>query len=76
VTEQPAQRPLHILANRVEDQGGKGNLRVRIRCDDLDLAADLVQDLAKFFKISELESEADFPDEFHKFEEVGYAHKG
>jgi hypothetical protein len=54
----------------VDDDSAKGNLRLRIRCDDLDLAADLVQDLAKFFKISELEAEADFPDEFQKFEEV------
>lgn len=46
-------------------------LAVRIRCDSMDLAADIVQDLARFFNITELESEADFPLELQQFEEVG-----
>jgi hypothetical protein len=98
------QHPLHILCNKVTTDDGKPGLRVRLRCDDMDLAADLVQDMARccavlccivlsvllsrtffifqltgarqfmiffrYFKISELEAEADFPDEILKFEEV------
>ena len=40
-------QPLHIVANKVTVDDGKPNLRVRIRCDDMDLAADLIQDLAR-----------------------------
>ncbi len=36
----------------------------------MELAAELVQDLAKFMGLSDLESEADFPEEIVKFEEV------
>lgn len=36
----------------------------------MDLAADVVQDMAKFFKWNELDSEADFPTEFDLFQEV------
>ena len=62
--------PLHILGNKVSTDDGKPCFRVRIRCDDMELAADLVQDMAKFFKIIELEAEADFPEELARFEEV------
>lgn len=41
-------QPLHIVANKVTVDDGKPNLRVRIRCDDMDLAADLIQDLARY----------------------------
>ena len=48
-----------------------GLLKIKIQCDSMELAADVVQDLAKFFKISDtLESRADFPVELKKFEEV------
>jgi hypothetical protein len=36
----------------------------------MDLTADLVQDIAKFFKINELESTVNFPAEMQAFEEV------
>ena len=53
----------------VEKNGGL--LKMKIQCDSMELAADVVQDLAKFFKISDsLESRADFPVELKKFEEV------
>ena len=44
----PAHQPLHILCNRVTVEDGKPSLRVRIRCDDMELAADLVQDIARY----------------------------
>lgn len=36
----------------------------------MDLAAEVVQDIARYFKLEELESEADFPAELRVFEEV------
>jgi hypothetical protein len=47
-----------------------GLLQLRVLCDSMELAADIVQDLAKFFKIAELDSEADFPADIARFEEV------
>ena len=49
---------------------GQSHLRVRLQCDSMELAAELVQDLARYFKLEELESEADFPEELRAFEEV------
>jgi hypothetical protein len=51
-------------------EGGQSHLRVRLQCDSMDLAAELIQDLGRYFKLDELESEADFPAEFREFEEV------
>jgi hypothetical protein len=51
-------------------EGGQSHLRVRLQCQSMDLAAELVQDLARYFKLEELESEADFPAELQAFEEV------
>jgi hypothetical protein len=36
----------------------------------MELAADIVQDISKFFKIMELESAVNFPQEMEAFEEV------
>ena len=63
-------QPLHIVGNKAATDDGKPGLRVRIRCDDMDLAADLIQDMARYFKIGELDAEADFPEDLAKFEEV------
>ena len=49
---------------------GQSRLRLRIQCDSMDLAGELLQDMVKYFKIDELESVADFPQEYQKFEEV------
>jgi hypothetical protein len=49
---------------------GQSHLRLRIQCDSMDLAGELVQDMVKYFKIDELESVTDFPQEYQKFEEV------
>jgi Bardet-Biedl syndrome 2 protein len=59
---------LHISA--VRDQSDGELLKVTIKCDTLDLAAELVQDMAKYLKISELSSYADFPVELAVFETV------
>jgi hypothetical protein len=59
-----------LAAKRVVNEG-TASLQVRLCCDSMELAADIVQDLARHFKVDELESEADFPEEFKEFEEVG-----
>jgi hypothetical protein len=51
-------------------EGGQSHLRIRLQCQSMDLAAELVQDLTRYFKLEELESEADFPAELQAFEEV------
>ncbi len=51
-------------------EAGQSHLKVRISCQSMDLAAELVQDLARYFQLEELESEADFPAELQAFEEV------
>jgi Bardet-Biedl syndrome 2 protein len=43
--------------------------RVRLQCD-LELAGDIIQDMAKYFNWNQLSSEADFPAEFSALEEV------
>lgn len=49
----------------------EGNvISMQIVCDSMDLASDIVQDLAKYFKISELDSIVNYPKEMSKFEEV------
>merc|ERR1711970_782701 len=50
----------------VSDQGGK----MTIRTDDMDVAGELVSDLAAYLQITELESIAHFPDEMEKFKSV------
>ena len=64
--------PLHIQAVNVDDQkSGKRMVKIRFRCNSMDLAAELIQDMAKHLNITDLEATADFPDELSKFEEVG-----
>jgi hypothetical protein len=60
--------PLHILASRQE--GEESCLIVKILCERIELASEIIQDIAKYFKITELDSEADFPNEMLDFEEV------
>lgn len=43
---------------------------VRIQCDKMDLASEVIQDMAKFMGVTELESVADFPEEMAAFELV------
>jgi len=51
-------------------ESGQAYTRVKIFCENMELAADVVQDMAKYFKWEELESEADFACEYEKFEQV------
>lgn len=60
---------LHISAKR-SDGDDSSFLVCKIRCEGIELASEIIQDMAKFFKISELDSEAEFPNEMMQFEEV------
>lgn len=44
-----------------------GSMQVQIRTDNIDLAGDIVQDLCKYLKISDLETVAEFPEEMKVF---------
>lgn len=61
---------LLVISIQNVSEAGQSHLRVRLQCQSMDLAAELVQDLARYFKLEELESEADFPAELLAFEEV------
>ena len=50
--------------------GGQSVSKVRICCNNMDVVAEMIQDMIKFLKMTELESEADFPIEMAAFEEV------
>lgn len=63
------QQPLHIIATHTTESGSSG-LSIRIRCHFIETAAELLQDMAKYFSIEDLVSEADFPREFQQFEQV------
>jgi hypothetical protein len=72
VPAETAALPADVLVISCESvsEFGQSHLRVRIQCDSMDLAGELLQDMVKYFKIDELESVADFPQEYQKFEEV------
>jgi hypothetical protein len=57
--------PLLLFAARNGD-----SIDVQIRCDSMELTAEVVQDIARFFKITELESSVNFPKEMEAFEDV------
>jgi Bardet-Biedl syndrome 2 protein len=57
--------PLFIFASREET-----GTQVQVRCEDMELAAEVVQDLCAFFKLKELESTVNFPNEMTQFEGV------
>ena len=59
-----------VLSFLKASESGQGLTKVKINCDNMELVADIMQDLAKYMKWDELDSEADFPAEFEKFEEV------
>lgn len=52
------------------DPSNPSGIQVRIRCNKMDLAAEIIQDMGKYLKINDLESEVDFPDELAAFDEV------
>ncbi|KAL4450366.1 hypothetical protein ABPG74_009072 [Tetrahymena malaccensis] len=43
---------------------------VQIKCDDIEVAGDLIQDMCQYNNITELESQGQFPKEMEKFKEV------
>ncbi len=59
-----------ILSLQSYIESGQAFTRVKVYCENMDLAADVVQDMAKYFKWEELDSEAEFAAEFEKFEQV------
>jgi hypothetical protein len=59
-----------IYLNAGTGDGGESMSKVRICCNNIDVVSELVQDIVKHFKITELESEADFPAELEEFEQV------
>jgi len=61
-------RSLHITANKIS--GDENSLNINIYCDSMDLAGDIFQDIAFFFKLNELEADVDFPEEFINFADV------
>ena len=67
-------RPLQIIANEIDQNNSNNGLRIKIRTDCIDLAAEMVQDIARYFHITELQAEADFPEELLEFEEVRNYH--
>ncbi|CAM9748712.1 unnamed protein product, partial [Laminaria digitata] len=48
----------------------KGSVEVRLRCNSMDLVGEVVQDLGRFLKITELESTAYFPGEMEGLKRV------
>lgn len=61
-----------ILSLQSFIESGQAFTRVKIFCENMDLAADVVQDMAKYFKWEELDSEAEFAGEFEKFDQVKF----
>ena len=45
-------------------------MNVQVRTDNMDLAGDIVQDIARYFNIQELDTSVNFPREMGLFEEV------
>ncbi|CAM9164147.1 unnamed protein product [Ectocarpus sp. 4 AP-2014] len=48
----------------------KARVEVRIRCDSMELAGEVVQDLGRFLEVTELESTAHFPGEMEVLRDV------
>lgn len=57
---------LPLLIKVTPDNGGQ----VHVRCDDMELAGEIVQDMCRYLKIEHLESVADFPTEMKAFGDV------
>eukprot|EP01039_Chlorochromonas_danica_P003873 gene3873-4231_t len=67
------QRPTDSGKNNPGNGNGNSNgaaTRVKLYCESMDLAADVIQDLSKFCKWNELESEASFDLEYEAFDQV------
>ena len=77
--------PLHILAQIIGGRDGDDDsaslrrgdsgdvdrcLTVKMRCDRMELAGELTQNLCSHFKLTKLDSTAEFPHEFEYFEKT------
>ena len=49
---------------------GNGYLTVSVHTNSMELAAEVIQDIAKFLQITEMNAEVDFPNEFEYFQGV------
>jgi Bardet-Biedl syndrome 2 protein len=58
--------PLYILCKN----NGNGYLTVSVHTNSMELAAEVIQDIAKFLQITEMNAEVDFPNEFEYFQGV------
>jgi Bardet-Biedl syndrome 2 protein len=45
-------------------------IRLQFNCENMDICGEIVQDIARYFKIQDLNTVADFPKEFRRFEAV------
>ena len=58
-----------LFVSAIRD-GKSSAIRVQVSCNNMEIVGEFVQDLCKFLNVAELESEADFPNEFSDFNEV------
>ena len=68
-----ASRPVALMILAKEDESevsDSQNLRVTLRCNDMTLAGELIQDIGRFFKLDHLDSSATFPQEMEDFRRV------
>ena len=59
--------PLYILAQTSEDGC---SIAVSVHCNSMDLAAEVVQELARYFNIDEMSADVDFPEEMEYFKGI------
>lgn len=59
--------PLYILAQTSEDER---SIAVSVHCNSMDLAAEIVQELARYFNLDEMRADVDFPEELEYFEGI------
>lgn len=59
--------PMYILGKANSDGA---SINVSIHCDSMELASEVIQEIARYFKIDDMEAEADFPGEVQYFRTV------
>lgn len=58
----------HLLF--IEANGAGNGVKLYLSSDSMDVCGEIVQDIARYFKLEDLETTADFPKEFKKFEGI------
>lgn len=61
---------LLIISIKNVSEAGSSYLQVRIQNDSMELVGEIVQDMGQYFKVEDLESVCEFPQEIASFEEV------